>query len=140
MKPRTTISSIAQVYVLCLLFFGRLNPARSLLQSPTVSHRGTNRLFLDTADTDVWQELLPLGIFHGVTTNPTLLERADEECTTKHLHHLAPHCHSPKTIISPLSLSHPLIVESMLENQSPQPTSDYWCHREHSLSRSCESV
>lgn len=76
-----------------------LQSASALLQSATVSHRGSNRLFLDTADKVVWQELLPLGIFHGVTTNPTLLERADEPCTTKHLHNLAqialsiPGCH-----------------------------------------------
>lgn len=34
------------------------------------------RLFLDSADTAVWQQWLPSGIFHGVTTNPLLIERA----------------------------------------------------------------
>lgn len=34
------------------------------------------RLFLDSADRDAWQRLLPLGLFHGVTTNPTILKRA----------------------------------------------------------------
>ena len=36
------------------------------------------RYFLDTADEAEWSELLPLGIFHGVTTNPTLLEAREE--------------------------------------------------------------
>jgi len=82
-----------------LLLLVLLHSSSALLQSATVSHRGSNRLFLDTADRAVWQELLPLGIFHGVTTNPTLLENADEPCTTKHLHTLAqvalstPGCH-----------------------------------------------
>ena len=43
--------------------------------------RGGNRFFLDTADVDEWDALLPLGIFHGITTNPTLLERAGHKCT-----------------------------------------------------------
>jgi transaldolase len=34
------------------------------------------RLYLDSADTDAWQELMPLGIFYGITTNPLLIERA----------------------------------------------------------------
>lgn len=88
------------VQFLCgFLLLLQVDPIDALLQSPTVSHRGTNRLFLDTADKSVWQELLPLGIFHGVTCNPTLLERAGEACTTKHLHTLSqialstPGCH-----------------------------------------------
>ena len=64
-----------------------LQPASPL--PPTCHHRGSNRLFLDTADTSVWEELLPLGIFHGVTTNPTLLERANQACTISNLHALA---------------------------------------------------
>lgn len=47
------------------------------------------RLFLDTADTSEWNELLPTGIFHGVTCNPTLLERAGHACTIELLHLLA---------------------------------------------------
>jgi transaldolase len=39
------------------------------------------RLFLDSADPDQWQRWLPLGLFHGVTTNPTLLRRAGQPCT-----------------------------------------------------------
>jgi transaldolase len=51
--------------------------------------RGASRLFLDTADTTEWEELLPTGIFHGVTTNPTLLERAGEKCTVDNLNQMA---------------------------------------------------
>lgn len=67
-----------------------------LLLSATVSSRafspllrGESRLFLDTADMAIWKELLPTGIFHGVTTNPTLLERAGEACTIENLHKMA---------------------------------------------------
>ena len=38
--------------------------------------RGGSRFFLDTANVAEWEALLPLGMFHGVTTNPTLLERS----------------------------------------------------------------
>jgi transaldolase len=38
---------------------------------------------------EIWEELLPTGIFHGVTTNPTLLERAGEACTVENLHKMA---------------------------------------------------
>lgn len=55
----------------------------------TPAHRGECRFFLDTADTAEWNELLPRGMFHGVTTNPTLLARANEPCTVSNLHSLA---------------------------------------------------
>jgi len=55
----------------------------------TPPHRGGCRLFLDTADTNEWDALLPRGMFYGVTTNPTLLERANEPCTVENLHKLA---------------------------------------------------
>ncbi len=47
------------------------------------------RLFLDSADPEQWARLLPLGMFHGVTTNPLLLERADQRCTVANLESLA---------------------------------------------------
>ena len=47
------------------------------------------RLFLDTAQTHRWRRHLPLGIFHGVTTNPLLLERAGVPCTVDSLRSLA---------------------------------------------------
>jgi len=47
------------------------------------------RLFLDTADQGAWAEWLPLGLFHGVTTNPVLLEAARLPCETAALARLA---------------------------------------------------
>lgn len=41
---------------------------------------GRFRLFLDSADVTAWRRLIPLGLFHGVTTNPTLLLRAGMPC------------------------------------------------------------
>ncbi|KAL7553851.1 hypothetical protein ACHAWF_017252 [Thalassiosira exigua] len=55
----------------------------------TPPHRGDCRFFLDTADTSEWDALLPLGLFHGVTTNPTLLERAGQPCTVDNVRRLA---------------------------------------------------
>ena len=43
------------------------------------------RLFLDSADPEQWERFLPLGIFHGVTTNPLLLRRAGQACTLENL-------------------------------------------------------
>ncbi|QHQ34237.1 transaldolase family protein [Algicella marina] len=37
------------------------------------------RLYLDTAERAAWEELMPLGIFHGITTNPLLAHRAGLE-------------------------------------------------------------
>lgn len=53
------------------------------------------RLFLDSADPQAWQQWLPSGLFHGVTTNPTLLRRANQPCSLPGLAEL-----------SPLALSH----------------------------------
>ncbi|MEO3431828.1 transaldolase family protein [Inquilinus sp. CAU 1745] len=47
------------------------------------------RLFLDSADVEAWRRWLPLGIFCGVTTNPTLLQRAEVPCTPDALRRLA---------------------------------------------------
>jgi len=52
-------------------------------------HRGSNRLFLDTAVESEWESLIPSGIFHGITTNPTLLERAGHKCTISSVQSLA---------------------------------------------------
>jgi transaldolase len=38
------------------------------------------RLMLDCADDLLWEAWLPLGLFHGVTTNPLLLESAQVSC------------------------------------------------------------
>jgi transaldolase len=48
------------------------------------------RLFLDSADPQAWQQWLPSGLFHGVTTNPTLLRRAAQPCSLDGLAQLAP--------------------------------------------------
>lgn len=34
------------------------------------------RLMLDTADLEEWERYLPLGFFHGITSNPVLMHRA----------------------------------------------------------------
>lgn len=47
------------------------------------------RLFLDSAVADDWQRWLPLGFFHGVTTNPLLLQRAGQACTLANLEKIA---------------------------------------------------
>ncbi len=57
-------------------------------ENPAVA-RGGSRFFLDTADVTEWAALLPLGMFHGVTTNPTLLERAGVACTVEACRQLA---------------------------------------------------
>ena len=41
------------------------------------------KLYLDSADTSAWQELMPLGIFYGITTNPLLIERAGRSGTVE---------------------------------------------------------
>lgn len=46
------------------------------------------RLFLDTADPNAWAEWMPSGLFYGITTNPTLLQRAGQACTLDNLRHL----------------------------------------------------
>jgi transaldolase len=49
----------------------------------------TLQLLLDCADPAAWRNWLPSGLFHGVTTNPTLLRRAGQPCTLSHLEALA---------------------------------------------------
>ncbi|MFM7734292.1 MAG: transaldolase family protein [Cyanobium sp.] len=45
----------------------------------------TLRLFLDSADPAAWSQWLPVGLFYGITTNPTLLSRARQPCRLEHL-------------------------------------------------------
>jgi len=82
---RRIYSNIKTCALVVLLVFVGLTTTSSF----TPSHRGNSRFFLDTADTNEWNALLPSGIFHGVTCNPTLLERASEPCTVDNLHRLA---------------------------------------------------
>lgn len=78
-----------------LLCAGLLLPCAHALALPKPTppqhrtHRGDSRFFLDTADVVEWARLLPLGIFHGVTTNPVLLQRAGVACTIASCQELA---------------------------------------------------
>ncbi len=49
----------------------------------------TLRLFLDSADPKAWAQLWPLGLFHGITTNPTLIRRAGRVCDNDEMRALA---------------------------------------------------
>ena len=49
----------------------------------------TLRLFLDSADPLAWEQWGPFGLFHGITTNPTLLRRARQPCTLDYLRDLS---------------------------------------------------
>jgi len=51
------------------------------------------RLFLDSADPNDWERFLPLGTFYGVTTNPLLLQQADQPCTLDNLEKIAARVH-----------------------------------------------
>ncbi|GKY96903.1 hypothetical protein MPSEU_000649200 [Mayamaea pseudoterrestris] len=75
---RATISSIL-VFTLSLSFASAFVPP----------NRGSSRFFLDTASLEDWALLLPTGVFHGVTTNPQLLERSSEPNTVENIHRLA---------------------------------------------------
>lgn len=46
-------------------------------------------LLLDNGDPNIWEELLPRGIFNGVTTNPTLLKQAGKKCSLSQLEGLS---------------------------------------------------
>ena len=59
-------------------------PLDTTEDTPAEPERGL-RLFLDSADPADWQRFLPLGLFHGVTTNPLLLERAGQICSLDNL-------------------------------------------------------
>ncbi len=43
------------------------------------------RLLLDCADPNTWEELIPTGLFTGITTNPTLLHKANQSCDVANL-------------------------------------------------------
>ena len=47
------------------------------------------RLFLDSADRAAWDEWLPTGLFHGITTNPTILANAGIANTLSELSRLS---------------------------------------------------
>ena len=51
--------------------------------------QSTLRLYLDTAELDLWREWMPSGLFYGLTTNPLLLERAQVACNLDTLSEMA---------------------------------------------------
>ena len=59
MMPHPPIKTCSKI-ILCFVF---LSLANGISISRKV--RGTNRLFLDSANLSDWNDLLPLGIFHG---------------------------------------------------------------------------
>lgn len=65
---------------------------------PRVRDVNTNqsqmRMYLDTADSAAWDRLMPLGIFHGITTNPLLAERAGLSYDAIHWQDMALHAQS----------------------------------------------
>tara|TARA_B100000700_G_C15057996_1_gene863976 strand:- start:5633 stop:6298 length:666 start_codon:yes stop_codon:yes gene_type:complete len=46
------------------------------------------QLFLDSANPKIWERMHSIGVFRGVTTNPTLLKKASQECSTKNIRKL----------------------------------------------------
>ncbi len=47
------------------------------------------KLLLDNADPLIWKEFLPTGIFKGITTNPSLLRDAEQNCDFDNIKRLA---------------------------------------------------
>ena len=47
------------------------------------------QLLLDSADPIIWKDWASVGIFNGITTNPSLLKASNQPCTIKHLKELA---------------------------------------------------
>ena len=76
------------IFITYTLAGSRRMTSLALSMNPRIA-RGEARFFLDTAVESDWSELLPLGIFHGVTTNPVLIERAGHPCTIDHVQSLA---------------------------------------------------
>mmetsp|Transcript_27959 Transcript_27959/g.80793 ORF Transcript_27959/g.80793 Transcript_27959/m.80793 type:complete len:255 (+) Transcript_27959:108-872(+) len=77
------------ILFLSLLLVGLPSLIDALSAAVSPLARGESRFFLDTASTDEWNELIPLGIFHGITTNPTILERCGVPCNVEAVHELA---------------------------------------------------
>ena len=72
-----------------LLLAGQAAALQTAGRVPFLPNRGQSRFFLDTASVDEYKALLPLGLFHGVTSNPSILERDGVPCTVAALHALA---------------------------------------------------
>lgn len=82
-----SLTSLTLVATLLLSVIPCSSALVAAVRPPPVLRGG--RFFLDTADTMEWAALLPLGIFHGVTTNPVLLQRAAVPCSIDECHRLA---------------------------------------------------
>lgn len=69
-----------------------LDVRRFALNHPTPSNdelTGDVRMFLDSGRVEDYAQFLPLGMVWGVTTNPTILERAGQPCTYQSIKDLA---------------------------------------------------
>mmetsp|Transcript_26280 Transcript_26280/g.56984 ORF Transcript_26280/g.56984 Transcript_26280/m.56984 type:complete len:274 (+) Transcript_26280:36-857(+) len=95
-RRSTTPPCLAAAFLVLLLQLAVISTIQTVLVVDALSHspppmsaRGPSRFFLDTASTDEWSDLLPLGIFHGITTNPTILERDNIPCTVESVQSLA---------------------------------------------------
>jgi len=84
--PRSSPRSAMQGSLLLCLWVPLASGLASGLSAPM---RGSSRFFLDTAVREELTQLLPLGMFHGVTTNPTILQRSGVPCTVEAIHELA---------------------------------------------------
>ena len=83
------IRSMRFIFIITITIFSSIPSCISLSNPNPIKKRGSNRLFLDTAVQSEWSSLLSLGIFHGITTNPIILERAGYECTIPTVQSLA---------------------------------------------------
>lgn len=71
------------------LFIGLLCCPLSHIFCFSPSNRGSSRFFLDSADREIWDEWLPTGIFHGISTTTVLLEAAGESCTIENVQRMS---------------------------------------------------
>jgi len=79
--------------------FGQRNPDifrsedEMFYENQVFLNRGGLRLFLDTANVSCWEELMPTGIWYGITTNPLILERCGVRCDMSTLKGLVEKAH-----------------------------------------------
>jgi transaldolase len=66
-----------------------LQPQTSITYADDMSHfTGRLRLYLDSADVQLWKRYAKTGMLYGVTTNPTILERDGVKCHLESFAHL----------------------------------------------------
>ena len=78
---------LTKTFLIIFGFYSTFTYSMSVTSSKAI--RGSCRLFLDTADVEEWNTFLPTGMFYGVTTNPTILERSGVPCTVSDVRSLA---------------------------------------------------